>query len=65
MNHIVWACVVLLSNEPYSVISTMQTKEHCDSIARMYGGEVKCYPVNVTNHREILEQIKALNEIQK
>jgi|TARA_R100001509_G_C4812029_1_gene196745 DNA-binding FrmR family transcriptional regulator len=57
--------VVLLSNEPYSVIGTMQTKGHCDSIARMYGEEVKCYPVNVTNHREILEQIKALNEIQK
>lgn len=65
MNHIVWACVVLLSNEPYSVIGTMQTREHCESVVKMYGNQTKCYPVNVTDHKEILKQIKALNEIKK
>tara|TARA_Y100001938_G_C7977906_1_gene372777 strand:- start:92 stop:307 length:216 start_codon:yes stop_codon:yes gene_type:complete len=71
MNPIIWACVVVLASEPYYVIGTMQTREHCESVAKsyeppsIYGSAIKCYPVNVTNHREVLEQIKALNIIAK
>tara|TARA_B100001057_G_C22832051_1_gene943771 strand:+ start:2104 stop:2301 length:198 start_codon:yes stop_codon:yes gene_type:complete len=65
MTHIMWACIVLLSGEPHSIIDIMKTKEHCESVASLYGKSVQCYPVNVTNHREALEQIKALKIIAK
>ena len=52
----IMCCIVLLSGEPHSVIDIMKTKEHCESIASLYGKSVQCYPVNVTNHRRLLSK---------
>jgi len=62
MNTIIWACVFVYFLKPIEILGVMQTKEHCEQVASQYHGS-KCYPVNVTNHREILEQIEALNTI--
>ena len=71
MNQIFWACVVMLTSEPYYLMGTMHTREQCEYIASKYeppsihGSSIKCYPVNVTNYDEVMEQIRALKLITK
>ena len=66
MNQIFWACVVMLASEPYYVMGTMHTKEHCEIVASKYvppsihNSTIECFPVNVTDRNEIIKQIKAL-----
>ena len=66
MNQIFWACVVMLASEPYYVMGTMLTKAECENIASRYEppsirySSIECFPVNVSERREIIKQIKAL-----
>ena len=69
MNQIFWACVVMIASEPYYVMGTMHTRDHCENVASkyeppsIYNSSIKCYPVNVTDQQEALKQVKALKII--
>ena len=71
MNQIFWACVVMVASEPYYVMGTMHTREHCENIASkyetpsIYNSSIKCYLVNVTDPHEVLKQVKAINIVTK
>ena len=66
MNQIFWACVVMLASEPYYVMGTMLTKAECENVASSYvppsiqNSTIECFPVNVTEHNEVIKQIRAL-----
>ena len=69
MKQIFWACVIMLASEPYYVMGTMYTKAECENVAARYEppsiqhSSIECYPVNVTDHDDIIKQIKALKII--
>ena len=71
MNQILWACVVMIASEPYYVMGTMHTRDHCENVASkyeppsIYNSSIKCYPVNVTDPQEVLKQVRALNIVTK
>tara|TARA_R100001079_G_scaffold104607_2_gene71340 strand:+ start:868 stop:1092 length:225 start_codon:yes stop_codon:yes gene_type:complete len=66
MNQIFWACVIMIASEPYYVMGTMHTREHCENVASKYvppsiqNSSVECVPVNVTEYNEVIEQVRAL-----
>lgn len=70
MNQIFWACVVMLASEPYYVMGTMLTKAECENVASSYvppsiqHSSIECFPVNVTDRKEIIKQINALKTLK-
>tara|TARA_A100001015_G_scaffold281254_1_gene344342 strand:+ start:1300 stop:1527 length:228 start_codon:yes stop_codon:yes gene_type:complete len=71
MNPIFWTCVVMISSEPYYVMGTMHTRDHCENVASkyeppsIYNSSIECYPVNVTDPKEVLKQVRAINIVTK
>tara|TARA_E500000178_G_C16981539_1_gene736038 strand:- start:351 stop:569 length:219 start_codon:yes stop_codon:yes gene_type:complete len=64
MNEILWACVLVYVFKPVDVIGVYQTKEECKYISKQYKN-TSCHAVNVSNKKEILQQLEALSIIIK
>ena len=47
-------------NKPIEYVNMYNTREQCEHIANNYE-RAACYPVNVKNREDVIEQINAIN----
>ena len=61
MIDIFWALAVVYTiGKPIELVDVYVTREQCENIATNYKRSA-CYPVNVRNRKDVIEQINAIN----